>query len=377
MIIDQNDLAQLLTEVESFTGHRIATAAERPEHPIQPQLFKELTREASDLGILSLPTDGAGFGVWEHRDDANSMAFNIGALKLVGHANPGVAFAWHRTALASVLADSVGFSLSSDSAARTTIAPTGHYGLARNSLARWFKTRNLNGEDASLLKDWLDHRQHATPIVAPADWQTLLWPVWNDHTVEWQLVERDNLDVISCARQHGFDELAACLVKDKNTSPKIKTLDPDVSRRIYDRVLKMDMIGLLSIGLGALKRGQAMACGYASIRRQGGKLISAHPAVQQLLADIEVAKLQAEITLAAFALPIDEIDLGAVVATHAGTHALLCHAANQIVQLHGGIGYMRDTGAEKIVRDQNMLKLQSGGVRDAQLFVAAWAGEPA
>jgi alkylation response protein AidB-like acyl-CoA dehydrogenase len=43
-----------------------------------------------------------------------------------------------------------------------------------------------------------------------------------------------------------------------------------------------------------------------------------------------------------------------------------------VLQVHGGSGYMRDTGAEKIVRDQNMLKLQIGGTRDAHLFVAAW-----
>ncbi|MBK9236843.1 MAG: hypothetical protein IPO19_12810 [Rhodoferax sp.] len=58
----------------------------------------------------------------------------------------------------------------------------------------------------------------------------------------------------------------------------------------------------------------------------------------------------------------------------ASTSPALCHAANQVMQVHGGIGYMRDAGPEKLLRDQNMLKLMSGGTREIHTFLAGWTG---
>jgi alkylation response protein AidB-like acyl-CoA dehydrogenase len=45
------------------------------------------------------------------------------------------------------------------------------------------------------------------------------------------------------------------------------------------------------------------------------------------------------------------------------------------MQVHGGIGYMREVGPEKLVRDQNMLKLLAGGTREVYSFLAGWIGE--
>lgn len=80
----------------------------------------------------------------------------------------------------------------------------------------------------------------------------------------------------------------------------------------------------------------------------------------------------AEAVFSMLARPLDELDLSVVMAMRARLHESLCQAANHVVQVHGGIGYMRDCGAEKIVRDLNMLKLQSGGTREIPLFLAAW-----
>ena len=43
-------------------------------------------------------------------------------------------------------------------------------------------------------------------------------------------------------------------------------------------------------------------------------------------------------------------------------------------KLQLGIGYTRDTGPEKQLRDQNMLKLMSGGTREIHSFLAGWTG---
>ena len=149
---------------------------------------------------------------------------------------------------------------------------------------------------------------------------------------------------------------------------------PETSRTLFSHMLKLDMLGLLAIGAGALDHGQALARAYAAIRRQGGSAIAAHPAVQHMLSDIEIARHRIDMALAALAQPVDTLDAGAVAAARANIAPALCHAANQVMQVHGGIGYMRDAGPEKLVRDQNMLKLASGGTRDLHAFLAGWTG---
>ena len=374
MIVEREDSALLLAEVDRFARERVAAATARAETPIGAAVLEQLSQEAAALGLLSTATGESGFGIWEHVDHAGAMAFNIGALTQLGRANAGVAFAWHRTALARWVAGQLALELDAASLLGTTLVSTGHYGLARTSVARWLKSAALHGDEVALLADWLDRGAHATVVVAPHAWRTLLWPVWSDGRIAWQLAHRDRLDVQPCRAQHGLDELAAFQVRDASSTAELKPLDDAASRLIYGRTLKMDMIGLLAIAAGALVRGQELATDYAAIRTQGGKIIAGHPAVQWMLGDIEIARHHADVALASLARPIDDIDAGAVAATRVSAHALLCDAANQVVQLHGGIGYMCEAAPEKIVRDQNMLKLQAGGTREAHAFLAGWIG---
>ena len=53
----------------------------------------------------------------------------------------------------------------------------------------------------------------------------------------------------------------------------------------------------------------------------------------------------------------------------AGRRDLLVPANHQAIQVHGGVGYMRDVGPEKLVRDQTMLRLATGGTRALPLLL--------
>ena len=201
-----------------------------------------------------------------------------------------------------------------------------------------------------------------------------VWPVWLDDQIAWRYVERKDLDVTAGNAQHGFDELMGFVVRQLSTAGKTIKPGPDASRGIYAKTFKLDVLGLLSIGAGALDRGQALARDFAGIRKQGGKGIAEHPAVQHMQSDIEIARHSVDMALAAFSQPVDELDVRTVAAARANLGPALCHAANQAVQVHGGIGYMRDAGAEKLLRDQNMLKLIAGGTREIHAFLAGWTG---
>jgi hypothetical protein len=374
MLVEREDSALLLAGVDRFARERVAVATARAETPIGPAELARLSKEAADLGMLPPATGERGFGIWEHVGHSDAMAFNIGALTRLGRANAAVAFAWHRTALARAVAGALDLELDAEDVLGTAFVSTGHYGLARTSAARWLKSAHLEADEVALLADWLDRRAHATTMVAPGAWRWLLWPVWLGGRIAWQLARRDSLDVRPCRAQHGLDELSAFQVVEASATAVAKSPGDEVSRLVWGRALKMDMIGLLAIAAGALARGQALATDYAAIRKQGGKIIAGHPAVQRMLSEIEIARHQADVALESLARPVDALDIGAVVATRAVTQALLCDAANQVVQLHGGIGYMREAGPEKIVRDENMLKLQAGGTREAHAFLAGWIG---
>ena len=201
-----------------------------------------------------------------------------------------------------------------------------------------------------------------------------VWPVWLDDQIAWRYVERKDLDVTAGNAQHGFDELMGFVVRQLSTAGKTIKPGPDASRGIYAKTFKLDVLGLLSIGAGALDRGQALARDFAGIRKQGGKGIAEHPAVQHMQSDIEIARHSVDMALAAFSQPVDELDVRTVAAARANLGPALCHAANQAVQVHGGIGYMRDAGAETLLRDQNMLKLIAGGTREIHAFLAGWTG---
>ncbi len=377
MIIGHDDTQLMLAEVGRFARERVATAAARPERPMGDDQLATLSSEAQALGVLPSLGD-EGCALWEHPANAASMAFSIGALRHIGHANAGVAFAWHRTALAHRLATHLGITHHASGALDLALAPTGHYGLARTSLAHWLRrapsdAAPAGADDARLMADWLDRQSCATTVIAPRAWNTLLWPAWHEGRFAWRLVDREQLDAPQCRAQHGLDELAAFTVRDVAPASVALPHDDATALHALAHALALDWLGLLAIAVGALERGQQMAVAFAAMRQQGGVLIARHPAVQRMLSDIDGARRQADLALASFGAAIDDIDLGAVASARATLHPMLCDAANQVVQVHGGIGYMSDAGPEKILRDLNVLKLQGGGVLAAHAFVAGWA----
>ena len=369
MTIEAEDVGPLLDEVERFARSRLAAAVERPEIPMSGAMLSALTGEARDLGLLAAGAEGGGFGLWAEVDGGPGMAVSLGALRALARADAGTAFAWHRLALAGFATARLGLAGGEPLAATATI--TGHHGLGRAAFAGWLAGRRPSDEDRVFLADWLDRTGHAAVVVAPADWTSLVWPVWSGEAVVWERVERADLVVAPQPDQHGFDGLCGFTVRRVHpAAPPAGPVDGAAARRFAATAVKLDLLGLLAIGAGALDHAASLARDYAHVRRQGGRLIADHPAVRLLLGEIDAARHGADLALATAIRPVDDLDLAAVVRSRLVTQEALCRGANQAVQVFGGIGYMRDTGVEKILRDMNMLRLQSGGLGDARLFAA-------
>lgn len=373
--LDADDLEHLVNGVEAFVEGQIRPACRRPEQPMSEAALEQLTQEATALGILPVAATEAGVGLWEDCTTDIGMTFNIAVLRLVGRACSGLAFAWHRQALARLVERRLGPDPAEAVQAFPTIVPVGHYGLARGSLGRWMGGRSFDRDDRQLLADWLDRQGRATVILAPEGWGRVIWPVWTGDALGWQVLERGEMQAIPQQPQHGFDELRAFRAMADIGSGTVLQPDEDTARQLFREVLALDMLGLLAIGLGTLEHGFSLARDYAALRRQGGVAIQRHPAVKQLLGDVETVLGQTRLALRALSGPIETIDIGLLAAARKNLHPALCLGANQVVQVFGGSGYMRDTGPEKLLRDINMLRLETGGVREIDLFLDGLRGE--
>src|SRR5690554_6323930 len=108
---DRADLELFLDEARRFVHNRLQPAVSRHETLISPPLLADITREAANLGLLPLPGQEAGYGLWEQPEQATNTVFSLAFLKLTASINAGVAFSWHRYALAVASYNETGIAL--------------------------------------------------------------------------------------------------------------------------------------------------------------------------------------------------------------------------------------------------------------------------
>lgn len=366
MVFTQEEQYGFCDQVARYARQHVATAAMPYERPMDATTLAGLLADLDNLGLIPA-SDEEPVGLWADAVDPSSTALSLELLRILGRNNAGLALAVHRRALTRWLLRQTGLSAADGDIALTL---TGHYGLARGSLARWLRASMLEDDDRRLLADWLDRHAHDTVLCAAPGARQLLWPVWTSNAIQWQLITLEHLSITPQVA-HGLDELQVHTVRRTDAGPGADTDLPDEqARALYANALRQEWLGLTAIGLGLLERGGELAREYAAIRSQGGKRIGEHPAVQAMLGEIRSAVRQVELKLNGLRQrAVAELALAEVATLRLSASEQLVHACHQVIQIHGGIGYMRDTGPEKFLRDQNMLRLASGGVFDLPLFI--------
>lgn len=370
MPLDASDVTLILDEVERLATQEIQPGAAPWERVMDAATFHQLMQGVAGLGLFpDVPLDDAP-GLWSDLGDAQSVKLSLGILRELAQGNAAVALAAHRRALARWVLTTCGApdGITTETPTdKLAFAGTGHHGLARESLGNWLAQQPLTQDDARMLDDWLDRTAHASQVWAVPGWQGLLWPCWCDGLVQWCVQSREFLMVKLDAHPHGLSELDIASVRVDGDLLGLSchwrsNLNADASRQLMANVLKMEFMAAMAIGLGVLDRGAALAREFAGIRRQGGHFIERHPAVQEMLCDIDTTRHQLQGLLAAFDRPLNDMALTDVAATRKATSDALVHASHQVIQVHGGVGYMRDAGPEKLVREQHMLRLMAGGI---------------
>ena len=132
-------------------------------------------------------------------------------------------------------------------------------------------------------------------------------------------------------------------------------------------------------GVGIAERATQRAVGYALERRQGGKAIAEHPDVRRMLLRMR------SLTMGSRALvyyAFGQIDRGANGDAEAGFRGDVltppakawgtdvgCEVASLGIQVHGGMGYIEETGAAQHLRDARIAPIYEGtnGIQAADL----------
>ena len=142
--------------------------------------------------------------------------------------------------------------------------------------------------------------------------------------------------------------------------------------RIALATLDGGRIGIASQALGIAQASLDASINYSKERIQFGKPISANQGIQFKLADmamgIETARLM--IYKAAWAKENGQ-DYGHI-ASMAKVYAseVAMKASTDCVQIHGGYGYIRETGVERLMRDAKITQIYEGTSEIQRLVIA-------
>ncbi len=366
-MLGSDDRVAMLDAVRRFARTELAACVARPEHAMSREQMQRMLAQLKDLGLLNSQPEPA-CGLWDDPADASLRGFGVEALTLLAQTSPAVAHQMHGMALGARLDRLHGLP-----GEHSVVAMDGRLGIGRQAASRSLAGAALSPEESAWLGDcWAEPVRGAERLlIAASDWQAIWWPQWSAATGwRWCRGNRSGLRVSAQPQQHGLDELS--LQRAGLIEPGSATCMSDVDAARFIEICALHGLGLLAMALGTTQRAVARARAFAQLRRQGGKLIAQHAAVQQLLAEAEHAAWAAQAALATLqALPPGLPALHAVWRARARLHPQLTDACSHALQVFGGIGYMRDTGAEKDLRDVNTLRQLGGSPNELTLCCAA------
>ena len=131
-------------------------------------------------------------------------------------------------------------------------------------------------------------------------------------------------------------------------------------------------IGIASQALGIAQASLNASITYSKDRVQFGKPICENQAIQYKIADMAMEIESARLLIRQAAWMKDQHKSYGNYASMAKVYAseVAMRASTQCVQIHGGYGYMRDSGIERLMRDAKITQIYEGTSEIQRLVIA-------
>lgn len=368
--LTEADLGLLLDTVQRFATRALADATVRPDVPLAQAVARDLLNQLGNMGVLQAGAEPAG-GLWDDPQDPLQRVFAVETLRCLAAVAPGFAYQVHLQGLAHGLNRQY-----QREPGDCVVCLDGRVGIGRQALVQALAGQTLASEQVAQSADcWAPPTAVAPRFLhALPDWQAVWMPVWQpEQGFQWLRFERAAVDVQLHANGHGLDGLSLQALGLRAPPDGASAGDAAASRRHTIGLMALHGLGLLAMATGTAQRAVALATDYSRIRKQGGQAIADHAAVGQLLAHGSNAVWLAQGCLQRLCrLEPDLPMLVDVWRARAQLHPLLCTAASHAMQVFGGVGYMRDNGVERLLRDCNQLRLLGGSPAELTLCCAQW-----
>ena len=131
-------------------------------------------------------------------------------------------------------------------------------------------------------------------------------------------------------------------------------------------------IGIASQALGIAQASLDASINYSKQREQFGKPISSFQGIQFKMADMSIGIDTARLLIRKAAWLKDNHKLYSIAAAKAKLYAseVAMKASTECVQIHGGYGYMKETGVERLMRDAKITQIYEGTSEVQRLVIA-------
>ena len=131
-------------------------------------------------------------------------------------------------------------------------------------------------------------------------------------------------------------------------------------------------IGIASQALGIAQASLDSSITYSKERIQFGKSISTNQAIQYKIADMAMEIESARLLAYKAAWLKDQKQSYGQIASMAKVYAseMAMRASTQCVQIHGGYGYMRESGIERLMRDAKITQIYEGTSEIQRIVIA-------
>lgn len=350
------ELEDLLQGVAEFAAAEITGRIKAFDEPLTGT---ELTAIEAAAQCADLLDSGAGgSGLWADSGGGGDAHFPVLALRMLARASGGAALALHGAALACAAADALWSELP---AAGTTLTLGGSQASGAAALGRLLAGAAPAGADLATLGDLYGPGPRLRRAADPAaSWLALLYTGG-----ELRLAEFAGGGRIDPA-PHGPDGLAA--ITQVAADP---VRSAPLGRELLCALFTRHQLGLVAIAQGAADVAVERAAAYAVSRVQGATTICGHDAVALMLADGAGAVRAVEAQMQATACSGQDVSPVAAIILRRTALPLLQRATDAAVQVHGGSGYMRDTGVEHLLRELNALSVTGGSHDDLGLLLAS------